>query len=68
MHTQDMLTVQVMWFKVQAQVNSPFLNRNINVVLDAIIYHKRDVNKYTVNCNQKLRSILDASESNKHTG
>lgn len=37
-------SVEATWSEVQAQVNSPFLHRDINVFLDAILYYKRDVN------------------------
>lgn len=44
-----------MGFKVQAQVNCLSLNSDINVVQDAIVYHKRDVNEYI---NYRLLDVM----------
>lgn len=42
-------------FKVQTQVTCPSLNSDINVVQDAIVYHKRDVNEYI---NYRLLDVM----------
>lgn len=44
-----------MWFKVQVQVKCLFLNRDINVVQDATVFHKRDVNEYI---NYRLLDVM----------